>query len=648
MVAVDLEPGSPPGIKGKFHLVLVDCDGKVIIDKRVDIKKLIRILWEFRPKLIAVDNLTELGENQRELIKFLNLIPPETEVVQVTRVDGEFVDLRELLKVHGMRFTSEKLTPRETALALAFLALKGVGTKVKVFEEKTKIIVTKGRTPRAGGSSMNRFVRATRNAVIETVNEIKSTLEKEGLDYDLFIRKSDGSIDSATFIVYAPRKSLEGLVKPVSSSAVRVKVRPVVTRKFMFEDEEQRTKELLVVGIDPGIKTGLAILNVEGEVLFLGSFKNADRGELVSLINKFGLPIIIATDTSPPSHTAKKLAATLNAELYYPKNSLSVKEKERIAEEYRARGVNVEDSHQRDALAAAHKALNAIKGKIEKVENYLERIGLDVDRDRVRLSVLKEGRSIADVVEEEIGELIKEEGGEEDVYPTAQQPKRNDLEGGGLKSALKLAYLEAENVSLKLKIKELEATIEKLNLELNLIRRQIEDEVERKVSSIKESYSQLTRKVEELQRINEELSSLLEKAGEAALKVERGEAFVALYLDDITFTSKFPEHEIEELPTRAILANKVEALNEDFIEKILENNIMLFASEINEKTKKELEDRGIPVITASGEVYGRYAVLPIDLKDEWNERMEKLKSMRQMQVEDLEKLLQEYRASRWK
>ena len=600
-------------------------------------------MWEYRPKILAVDNITELGENRKELIKILNLIPPETEVVQVTRINGEFVDLKELAKEMGINVTSNKLDPQETAYILAVLALNGTGTKVKVFEEKTKIVVTKGRTPRAGGSSMSRFVRATKNAVLETVNEIKEKLEREGLDYDLIVKKSDGAIDSASFTVYAPRRKLEGIIKPIKTDAVRVKIRPIVTRKIMFEDETS-DKRFLVVGIDPGIKTGVAILDLNGNVLHLSSSQNVDRGDLVSLISKFGIPLMVATDTNPPTHMAKKLASTLKAELYYPKSSLSVKEKEKIALEYSKRGVSVEDSHQRDALAAAHKALMSIKSKLEKVDSYLDKLGLDVDSERIRIGVLR-GHSLAELVEEEIEKLLKEEEREQEKQAVEASPRA--LEKSSLQNTLRVAYLEAENVQLRMKLKELNEELERLRLELNIIKKGLAEEVDRRTSAIKESLRQLAERLKEAEKEKETLQEMLKRAGEDALEVERGEKFVALYMPIIRYTTEFPLEEVMALRTRAIYADEVESLNDGFIEMLKETNTMLFVRKINEKTRSELEDDGVAAVVAEANVYGAYAVISKTMEEVWKEEKRRIERERGLSPDELERLILEYRSSRW-
>jgi len=638
---VDLLPGSPPGSRGEYALVIIDCDGKVLLDKVVTAKKLVRFLWEFRPRVLAVDNIAELGKDRKELVKMLNLLPPETEVVQVTRVGGKFVELKELAKHAGLSVPHNKMGPRETAYALAVLARDGIGTKLKVFEEKTKIIVTKSRTPRAGGSSMSRFVRATKNAVAEVVNEIRNVLEREGFDYDVVVKKSDGDIVSASFTVYAPRKALEGLIKPLNNGAVRVKIRPVVTRRILFDEDLPQEKRYIIIGMDPGTQMGLAVLDLQGNVLYIGSSQNLDRGDIIALVSKFGTPLIVATDTNPPTHATKKLASILKAELFYPRTSLSVKEKEKIAKEYEKKGVKVEDSHQRDALAAAHKALMSVKDKLEKVDRYLDKLALDVDRERIRAEVLR-GRSLAELVEEELEKLL-EESTEEKDSAVAPSPKNVPVTA---KNDLRSALLEAENAALRLKIKEMQDEIERLKLELATLKKGVADEVERRMAMLKEVARQLSSRLEEREKFIEEMRAVLSKAGEDLKALEDGEGFVALYLPYVHYTTKVPE-EVEELKTKAVFADAIEDLSDEFLRDLKERNIMIFAKKISAKAMKLLEDNAVPVVTFDAIAYGKYVFLPNKLKEDWTKKRDQM-SNKSISIDELEELLREYRASRWR
>ncbi len=640
VAAIDVIPGKAPGTKGEYALVILDCEGRVLLQKVVSFTKLLRLLWEKRPKILAVDNIMELGRDKRELLKVLNLFPPETSVVQVTRVNGMFIDIKDLAKKFDIK-VSGKLDPLETAYILGVLALKGVGTKLKAYEEKTKIVVTKGRTPRAGGSSMNRFKRATKNAVMETVREIKKILDEEGFDYDLVTRKSDGSIESAVFTVYTSRKNLEGKIKPISTSSVKVKIRPVITRHITFEDEDKTEGKYLIVGFDPGINTGLAIIDLEGNVLITTTLQNVDRGDIVSLIRKFGTPIIVAVDTNPPPHSAKKLASVLKAQLYIPRSSLSVSEKERIEGMLKEQGVQIKDSHQRDAIAAAYKAWIEVHEKLKKVDAYLDKIGIEINRDKIKVEVLN-GKSLAEAVEEELSKAIEEEKVEKvERVPMRSKPTSS------FKRDLRLAQLEAENVWLKLKLNELEEELKKKELEINLLKKDIDKAIEAKINTLKETLRSMSLEVENLRKELQIKEEKLKISEEEIINVNKGERVPGIYIKTLTFTTQYPEA-VSEKSLRIIYAEDVKDINDDFINAIKSNNVVLIVGNITKKAEKRLTEIGIPILKRNDvRKLTKIVTVGNDVFDEWEKLREELVKG-EVNVEDIEKMLLEYRLARWK
>ncbi len=117
-----------------------------------------------------------------------------------------------------------------------------------------------------------------------------------------------------------------------------------------------------IIGFDPGVTSGVAVLSLEGETIFSGSFRNSRLEEIVEKISNIAQPLIVATDVSPPSNSASRLARMFGATLYYPTISMTVAEKQSMTS-----GAGVEDLHQRDALASAIAAYKAYRPMIEKI-----------------------------------------------------------------------------------------------------------------------------------------------------------------------------------------------------------------------------------------------------------------------------------------
>ncbi|MBI5227629.1 DUF460 domain-containing protein [Candidatus Micrarchaeota archaeon] len=120
-----------------------------------------------------------------------------------------------------------------------------------------------------------------------------------------------------------------------------------------------------IVGIDAGINTGYAILDLSGNLVSSGTLKEASDEKIVSVISQFGIPIIVASDTHPPSHFVKKVAARLNVKLFYPSQSLSKIEKREIGKKL----ANLEDPHVRDSYAGAVKAYRKYQNRLRQIDH---------------------------------------------------------------------------------------------------------------------------------------------------------------------------------------------------------------------------------------------------------------------------------------
>ncbi len=126
---------------------------------------------------------------------------------------------------------------------------------------------------------------------------------------------------------------------------------------------------ILIAAIDPGKTTGIALLDVKGNVIKVTSLHNARTKEIINFIIKHGKPIIIASDVNPVPHKVKKIASELGAVLFYPSVSMRIKEKLRIIKGY---DINFNNYHEIDALAAAIKAYKRYRNFFAKL-NYNEK-----------------------------------------------------------------------------------------------------------------------------------------------------------------------------------------------------------------------------------------------------------------------------------
>ena len=385
MLIEELSSGPIIGIdiNGRRFSYAILSNGEIIERGIIDPQDLVKLVKKVRPKAIAIDNIGELMELSPSIIKKLGRLPFNVYLIQVTKVRPDVDETMESLVNKYFGLNVPKLDPDATAEYLARLCAMGVGSIVRVYEPETKIVVKAAISTTPGGMSRNRFERNIAHRIRYLAKEIKEKLEGSGLDYDMFITPESEGLRSVVFIVYADRSTVRSVIKPRKSMDVKVIVESVPTDsiKFVGLTEQESTESMsaakdrkLIVGIDPGIVTGVAVLDLNGNVLTLQSGKNLSRRHVLRIVYQYGTPVLVAVDTAKPSDYARKLAAMVGAVIYYPDRDLSIAEKSEIAIKIsREQGVTVKDPHMRDALAAAYKAFTQLKPKLDRVEEEVRR-----------------------------------------------------------------------------------------------------------------------------------------------------------------------------------------------------------------------------------------------------------------------------------
>jgi len=158
----------------------------------------------------------------------------------------------------------------------------------------------------------------------------------------------------------------------------------------------------LIIGIDPGISTGVAILDLHGNLLHLSSRRDENKTKLARELLDHGSPFIVAVDVCPAPHTAEKIASSLGTLLWFPQRSMTVAEKNKLLKAFKkdykeasagGRGeLKLEDKHERDALAAALRAFKSQRTFFLKVRDALRKQHADALLDEV-VPMLMRGES---------------------------------------------------------------------------------------------------------------------------------------------------------------------------------------------------------------------------------------------------------------
>ncbi|NJE05544.1 DUF460 domain-containing protein [Thermococcus sp. M36] len=475
--------------------------------------RLIRFIQSKRPDIVAIDSVTELGDDLR---KFLRALPGGTKLVQVTGRPGEQRSLQSLAKEHGIRIT-DRFDPYEEAKLAALLASKGVGYEVLAFEDEVIIKVTRGRSHGKGGWSQDRYRKRIHNLVRDKVREIEERLRRADIPFDLEVEEKDYGLAKGEFRVYASREELAGLIKPMRGGDVEVRIQPVERAELGFTplrgEEAVRERRSIIVGIDPGITVGIAAVDLSGNIVALYSERNMPVGEVFRFISNVGHPVVVATDVNPAPGFVEKIARSFKASLFVPRESLRVEEKNELL---RGLGVSVDDDHQRDALAAAYKAYLRLKPKLEHVDAKLREAGLARKADEVKALVIQ-GYNLGEAMQKvSVRERYKGERTGESSEPVRESVDLRPYIRRIRELEKRIEMLENENRELREIIKEQRKVIGRL--ERRLV--DYDEEVRRKVLRERELEAKV-RRIEILERQLREAKVVIERLSKDLVQMKR-------------------------------------------------------------------------------------------------------------------------------
>jgi predicted RNase H-like nuclease (RuvC/YqgF family) len=365
--------------------------------------KLMRLIRERRPEIVAMDNVHELASGRNELINIMRRLPGATKLVQVT--GGERLEsLVRLARWNGITFDRTK--PLQEAEACARLAAKGVGAVLSAFEDRTWIKVSRRRSLGRGGWSQNRYSRKIHGAVKGLARDVERQLREACLEYTIRAVEGLGGYTRAEYIVEAPREKVH--INTGYSADAQVKVQSIERPELQYKPLLQR-RGYIIVGLDPGTTTGIAALNLSGDLVDLISSRAMSSSDVIEWIAARGRPLVVATDVFPTPGAVEKVKRAFNAVLFSPGADMPGVEKIALGRE-----VGYRNDHERDALAAAFRAFKKYRNKFLLVE---KKAPAEIDPDEVKALVVR-GYSI----ENAVAEFIKPSMPEIPVRPAASAP----------------------------------------------------------------------------------------------------------------------------------------------------------------------------------------------------------------------------------
>jgi predicted RNase H-like nuclease (RuvC/YqgF family) len=388
---IDIARGSPRAKELPRYALAILRDGEVSHQSMLRRQKIFNLIQREKPEIIAVDNIFELAADRSELLSLMERLPDGVKLVQVT--GGLHPEpLVRIAKKHGFSF--DPVNPNEEAEACARLADLGVGHEVSLFEDITKIKVSRARSLGRGGWSQNRYRRKVHGAVLQKSREIENTLKdlsrEKGIRFEAVNVKGFGGYVRSEFTVYAKRGEIP--IRSMASDDAQVIVKNVERDKIQYVPLKQKNprRKFTIVGIDPGTTVGIAILSLDGDLLYLKSFRGIAPDEVVKLIAEYGKPAVIASDVTPMPGSVEKIRRSFNAVPASPGIEVSAEEKISLGKTF-----GYSNDHERDALTAALLTYRGYKNIFTRIEKKAPE---NIDLELVKLHVIR-GDSIEAAIE---------------------------------------------------------------------------------------------------------------------------------------------------------------------------------------------------------------------------------------------------------
>lgn len=444
----------------------------------------------------------------------------------------------------------------------------------------------------------------------------------------------------------------------------------------------------VIVGFDPGLTVGIAILDLSGNLMSLTSFKEISRAEVINHIMSYGRALIIASDVYPPPKSVKKLATALNSKIYSPSKLLSVESKKELVDSFiQTTDHLIENAHQRDALAAAIKTYKHYEKKLHQIEKRTRELNLSSEKiDHIKNLVIT-GTPITKAINEVMNEKTLF------FIPTEQEKAREEYENEHNSIEPKINSLEDSNS----KKSEFE-TISKLKKRIRIQEKQIKNQEgiiknlrdKNKIyrNKIQKNKKELTRLKFRIEKLHSEYSQGILLKKELSSKLELIKKLINQYNQEKIRRKKLEENlkSIQKIKNWEISENSVpvkivKSFTKDGIKKasdywkIRKGDVILLTSskgggsttaallveiglraiivqdKMSHQAKEVFERENIPVISADKletKLVDEFAIVKYEnLKDEIDKWNIKIKELRKKEEEKkLWTVIDEYRAKR--
>ena len=142
-------------------------------------------------------------------------------------------------------------------------------------------------------------------------------------------------------------------------------------------------RPLLIGGIDVGLHTSIALLDLEGRIVCLDTLIHPKNSQTLDHITDCGNILVLSTDRAKPPSQMKKLASSISAKMILPAKNMTRKKKRVAILDFLEEPPKMND-HEKSALASAIFAYKKFRPNFKKLKDRLVKNKRQEDFENLR------------------------------------------------------------------------------------------------------------------------------------------------------------------------------------------------------------------------------------------------------------------------
>lgn len=349
----------------------------------------------------------------------------------------------------------------------------------------------------------------------------------------------------------------------------------------------------VIVGVDPGTTTGYAVFNLTTGTFYTSSKRHLGMNELIREIIKHGHVLAIACDKKPCPRFVEKLSSKLNSKLIVPEIELKEEDKRELT-----KGLNYNNLHERDSIAAIVYSLKRLKPLLTKIERIEKDKMMNKEFKNALTRLVFSGKSVKEAYE--ILEKINFEKNKIEEKFCFEKQKDEKKDDGISKiskenTLYKFNKILKENEILKRQNKNLLKKISELKRYNEFLMRKImskEKNDKTKEEKIKIPHEELKQNLLSVyDNLNEKINNLESKIKELQNIILNSKDFVVIKKLRNFLTEEFESKNktLKIVEGDVLLVENPNEYSESTINKLKEKvSIVFYKNEISKKTEEKL------------------------------------------------------------